>query len=79
LKELMKKSTQQGMRTFDQALYELYKSGEVTYDDALRAADSANELRLMIKLGDENAVGKLEDEASGLSLVDEQEDSGLLR
>jgi twitching motility protein PilU len=79
LKELMKKSTQQGMRTFDQALYELYKKGDVTYDDALRAADSANELRLMIKLGDENAVGKLEDEAAGLSLVDDQEDTGMLR
>jgi twitching motility protein PilU len=79
LKGLMKKSTQQGMQTFDQALYDLYKRGKVTYDDALRSADSANELRLMIKLGDENVAGKLEEEAAGLSLVEDQEDSGMLR
>ena len=54
LKELMKKSNEQGMQTFDQALYELFKDGEITYEDALVHADSANDLRLMIKLGDEN-------------------------
>lgn len=54
LKELMKKSTEQGMQTFDQALYELFKDGEITYEDALVHADSSNDLRLMIKLGDEN-------------------------
>ncbi len=64
LKELMKKSNEQGMQTFDQALYELFKDGEITYEDALVHADSANDLRLMIKLGDENlnydsANGKL--------------------
>ena len=48
LKDLMKKSTQQGMRTFDQALYELYTAGEITYEDAIHHADSANEVRLMI-------------------------------
>ena len=52
LKELMSKSTQHGMQTFDQALYELYKAGKITYEDAINHADSANELRLMIKLGD---------------------------
>ena len=51
LKDLMKRSTEQGMMTFDQALYQLYKEGEVTYDDAVLHADSANEVRLMIKLG----------------------------
>lgn len=50
LKELMKQSGQQGMITFDQALFELYKAGEITYDDALHYADSANEVRLMVKL-----------------------------
>jgi len=50
LKELMKQSSQQGMITFDQALFELYKSGEISYDDALHYADSANEVRLMVKL-----------------------------
>ena len=50
LKDLMKQSGQQGMITFDQALFNLYKEGEITYDDALHYADSANEVRLMIKL-----------------------------
>ncbi len=52
LKELMGKSRQHGMQTFDQALYELYRAGKITYEDAINHADSANELRLMIKLGD---------------------------
>jgi twitching motility protein PilU len=46
----MKESTQLGMKTFDQALFELYQGGEITYEDALRYADSANEVRLKIKL-----------------------------
>ncbi len=50
LKELMKKSNQQGMKTFDQALYELFREGKITQDDAIHYADSANEVRLMIKL-----------------------------
>ncbi|WP_397596405.1 PilT/PilU family type 4a pilus ATPase [Silanimonas sp.] len=50
LKDVMKESTQLGMKTFDQALFELYQSGEITYEDALRYADSANEVRLKIKL-----------------------------
>jgi twitching motility protein PilU len=58
LKELMKQGTQQGMITFDQALFDLYKSGEISYDDALHYADSANEIRLMVKL-DESDVDKL--------------------
>jgi twitching motility protein PilU len=52
MKPLMAKSTQQGMKTFDQALYELYRNGDITYEDAINHADSANELRLMIKLGE---------------------------
>jgi len=52
LKDLMKRSNQQGMKTFDQALYELYREGEITYDDAIHYADSGNEVRLMIKLKD---------------------------
>jgi twitching motility protein PilU len=52
LKDLMKRSNQQGMKTFDQALYALYREGEITQDDALQYADSANEVRLMIKLKD---------------------------
>jgi twitching motility protein PilU len=50
LKELMSKSTQQGMQTFDQSLYKLYTDGEITYEAAIAHADSPNDLRLMIKL-----------------------------
>lgn len=53
LKGLMKRSTELGMQTFDQALYNLYVQGEISYDDALLHADAANDLRLMIKLGAE--------------------------
>jgi twitching motility protein PilU len=58
LKDLMKRSTEHGMNTFDQALYQLYKEGEISYDDAIMHADSANEVRLMIKLGDKNNIAK---------------------
>jgi twitching motility protein PilU len=46
----MKESTNLGMKTFDQALFELYQAGEISYEDALRYADSQNEVRLRIKL-----------------------------
>src|SRR3546814_15171737 len=46
----MKESTNLGMKTFDQSLFELYQAGEISYEDALRYADSANEVRLRIKL-----------------------------
>ena len=52
----MTKSTELGMQTFDQGLYRLYSTGEVPYDAALAHADSANDLRLMIKLGADAAV-----------------------
>lgn len=50
IKEIMKKSSELGMQTFDMALFELYESGVISYEDALRNADSVNELRLQIKL-----------------------------
>src|SRR3546814_18401138 len=50
LKEVMKESTNLGMKTFDQALFELYMAGEISYADALRYADSTNEVRLKLKL-----------------------------
>lgn len=59
IKELMSKSTEQGMQTFDQALFKLYMDGQITFDAALAHADSANDLRLMIKLsGREPATTK---------------------
>jgi twitching motility protein PilU len=50
IKEIMKKSRELGMQTFDQALYDLYEAGKIGYEDAMRNADSMNELRLQIKL-----------------------------
>lgn len=60
IKPLMTKSRESGMQTYDQALFDLYKSGQISYQDALSHADSANDLRLMIKLDsnlDSDAVG----------------------
>src|SRR5690606_510341 len=71
LKELMKKSTELGMQTFDQALYELYDNGEMTYDDALPHADSPNDPRLMIKVGSETDPNCLSHAADGLSIQDD--------
>lgn len=63
IKDVMKKSYVQGMLTFDQALFNLYKAGQIDYDEALRHADSENELRLMVKLnkphGDEDDNGSM--------------------
>jgi twitching motility protein PilU len=55
LKELMKRSRELGMQTFDQALFELYEANLVTLEDALRNADSVNDLRLQIKLKSQRA------------------------
>lgn len=78
LKELMMKSGELGMQTFDQALYDLYKAGEITYEDALLYADSANDLRLMIKLGDDATPEQLTAMAGDLSLEEDgAQDSGV--
>jgi twitching motility protein PilU len=50
IKDIMKKSRELGMQTFDQALFDLYEDKKITYEDALRNADSVNDLRLNIKL-----------------------------
>jgi len=55
IKELIAKSNELGMRTFDQSLFDLYESGQIKYEDALRNADSVNDLRLRIKLEGKNA------------------------
>ena len=55
IKEIMKKSREQGMQTFDQALYDLFEGNDITYEDALRNADSVNDLRLQIKLNSQRA------------------------
>lgn len=71
LKELMKKSNELGMQTFDQALYALYDRGEITYEDALLHADSPNDLRLMIKLSSESDAVYLSNAADALSIQDD--------
>jgi twitching motility protein PilU len=55
IKEIMKKSRELGMQTFDQALFDLYEAGRISYEDALRNADSVNDLRLSIKLNGKDA------------------------
>jgi twitching motility protein PilU len=74
LKELMKKSTELGMQTFDQALFNFYDAGEITYEDALLHADSPNDLRLMIKLAQENSGGGGFGGLAGLSLEQTEDD-----
>ena len=55
IKEVMKRSREQGMQTFDQSLFDLYEANSITYEDALRNADSVNDLRLQIKLNSARA------------------------
>lgn len=78
IKEIMKKSREIGMQTFDQALYELYNEGLITQEDALKHADSANDLRLMIKLqsgGEMDFDGDDEDEDTVLFLREDDKKS----
>jgi twitching motility protein PilU len=58
IKEIMKKSRELGMQTFDQALFDLYEGGRISYEDALRFADSTNEVRLNIKLNGKDAKNR---------------------
>jgi twitching motility protein PilU len=58
IKEIMKKSRELGMQTFDQSLFDLYESNLISYEDALRNADSLNDLRLEIKLHGKEAKGR---------------------
>jgi len=73
LKELMRKSRELGMQTFDQALFDLYSSGEITYEDALKHADAPNDLRLMIKLGNTGDSRYLDQATRGLSIQGSEE------
>jgi twitching motility protein PilU len=75
IKPIMAKSRELGMQTFDQALLDLYQSGKIGYDDALKNADSRNELRLQIKL-----AGREDKQSGGLSLqaTDDDDDNSVL-
>jgi twitching motility protein PilU len=68
IKEIMKKSRELGMQTFDQALFELYEKGRISYEDALRFADSTNEVRLAIKLHGKEAKDR--DLSKGIEHLD---------
>jgi twitching motility protein PilU len=70
VKEIMKKSTANGMQTFDQALFQLHQKGLISYEDAMRNADSTNDLRLEIKLrGKDGGASLLDAGTQGLVIV----------
>jgi twitching motility protein PilU len=75
LKEVMKKSNRLGMNTFDQALYDLFEAGAISFEEALKNADSKNEIRLRIKLESERAATDPKAVDEGLDLVDEEGES----
>jgi twitching motility protein PilU len=58
LKEVMSRARESGMQTFDQSLFDLFEAGYISYEDALRNADSINDLRLKIKLYSESSKGR---------------------
>ncbi|MCB1666264.1 MAG: PilT/PilU family type 4a pilus ATPase, partial [Pseudomonadales bacterium] len=74
IKEVMEKSENQGMKTFDSALFDLYKAGKITLEEALKNADSKNNLRLRIQLS-EGGKGDDDGGLGGLSLQP-KDDSG---
>lgn len=71
IKEIMKKSREIGMQTFDQALYDLYSQGHIGYEEALRNADSVNDLRLTIKLSANGTEDHSADPLASLNLMDD--------
>jgi len=74
LKEVMKAGKEYGMQTFDQALFNLYLAGKISYNDALHSADSENEVRLMIKFSSDHSTGFMEEEnIITLSAVDQEQ------
>ncbi|HTV86791.1 MAG TPA: PilT/PilU family type 4a pilus ATPase [Dyella sp.] len=72
LKEVMKESTNLGMMTFDQSLVQLYQAGEISYEDALRHADSSNEVRLRIKLSQGGDAHTLSQGLEGVELEEDR-------
>jgi twitching motility protein PilU len=72
LKEVMKKSERLGMNTFDQALFDLFERGLISYEEALKNADSKNEVRLRVKLESKRAATDPTAVAEGLDLVEEE-------
>jgi twitching motility protein PilU len=71
IKEVMSKSTRLGMQTFDQALFALYEEGHISYEEAMRNADSRNELRLKIKLESKRETALAEQQSTSLRIMEE--------
>lgn len=80
MKELIKNSTELGMKTFDQALFDLYDAGRIDYHEALRNADSVNDLRLKIKLESKRSAKKdVFDGIEKMEIEEAEEETGLMR
>jgi twitching motility protein PilU len=71
IKEIMAKSTRLGMQTFDQALFSLYEEGTISYEEAMRNADSKNELRLRVKLESKRDSSVADQQAESLHIMEE--------
>lgn len=71
IKEIMAKSTRLGMQTFDQSLFYLYDDGSISYEEAMRNADSKNELRLRIKLESKRESSAADQQSESLHIMDE--------
>jgi len=72
IKGIMKESSHHGMVTFDQCLFRMFKSGMISYEDALRHADSANEVRLQVKLSEGGSAESLAKNLDGIGLVEQE-------
>ena len=77
IKEIMAKSTRMGMQTFDQDLFNLYENNKISYDEAMRNADSKNELRLRIKLESKRDWTAAADDSGGLTMMEEEKKAAL--
>jgi twitching motility protein PilU len=73
IKEIISRSRELGMQTFDQALFDLYESGIISYEEALRNADSKNEVRLRIKLESKRELKLADEGGSSLRILEERE------
>jgi twitching motility protein PilU len=71
IKEIMAKSTRLGMQTFDQSLYDLYEDGAISYEEAMRNADSKNELRLRVKLESKRESSLADRQSESLRIMEE--------
>ncbi|MEX5442497.1 PilT/PilU family type 4a pilus ATPase [Acinetobacter schindleri] len=79
LKTIMARSRELGMQTFDQALFDLYNQGVISYDEALRNADSSNEMRLQIKLKSSRINPALQEEGSKMRILEQSKETTLSR